>query len=485
MGLLKSVCCFAVVSSLIISSSVWAEGGAHVIEGDIVDVVLNDESSFFYLDAKSYRSQRDGLPIGVFDSGTGGLTVLDAIVNFDRYDNDSHTYRKNGDGVRDFCGESFIYLGDKANMPYGNYSKEGKADLLKEHIIKDVQFLLGNKYYVSGAQRRCRTDKPGVKAVVIACNTATAFGKADIERFMNRSGLDIKVIGVIDAGVRAAFAFVGKDEDASIAVLCTAGTVSSMGYVNALKAQMADMGYTGDIDIFQQAGIGLAGAIDGAAEYIRPDASGVRREYRGPVIANDSHLHRYGFNEAGNSLLTGENVQLNSVGNYIRYHVVTLMEKVRNKGGEKKLKVIILGCTHYPFYTEEFRAELERLYDYRRDDEYVYRPFMAKRIELVDPAPNVANELYVYLVEKGMFARGGVQKSRFYLSVPNVSNANNVIDAAGEFPYRYKYGREAGFIQEYVKRVPFGDECLGADVLERLAEKMPVVYEMIRAQMVR
>ena len=73
--------------------------------------------------------------------------------------------------------ESFIYLADQANMPYGNYSKENKVDLLKEHIIKDTQFLLGNKYYFDSNDASVNTDKQPVKAIVVACNTATAYGK--------------------------------------------------------------------------------------------------------------------------------------------------------------------------------------------------------------------------------------------------------------------------------------------------------------------
>ena len=125
----------------------------------ITDVILNDSESFFYVDTSTYPKNREQLPIGVFDSGTGGLTVLDAIVNFDKYNNADRTFNANGDKKNDFEKENFIYLGDQANMPYGNYSKENKVDLLKEHIIKDVQFLLSNKYYNSADEEAYNTDR--------------------------------------------------------------------------------------------------------------------------------------------------------------------------------------------------------------------------------------------------------------------------------------------------------------------------------------
>ncbi len=103
----------------------------------------------------------------------------------------------------DFLNESFIYLGDKANMPYGEYSGSNNTPLLKEHIIKDAQFLLGNKYYKNQKSDKYNTDKSQIKALVIACNTATAYGKQDIEKFIEESKLDIKVIGVIGAGFEA------------------------------------------------------------------------------------------------------------------------------------------------------------------------------------------------------------------------------------------------------------------------------------------
>ena len=129
---------------------------------DIVSTIIDDSDSFYHLDMVNYPNSDNSLPIGVFDSGTGGLTVLKAIVNYDQNANSSH--QKGSDGQLDFDKESFIYLGDQANMPYGNYSKENKVDLLKEHIIKDAQFLMSNKYYSDGNDTSINTDKKTCKS---------------------------------------------------------------------------------------------------------------------------------------------------------------------------------------------------------------------------------------------------------------------------------------------------------------------------------
>jgi len=219
---------------------------------DITEVILGDTNSFFYLDAQNYPINNPGLPVGIFDSGTGGLAVLEVILNLDRFDNRSHLPVKGGDGYPDFEEEYFIFLADQANMPYGNYSREGKIDLLKEHIVKDAQFLLGNKYYLTHDGPQAQTDKDPVKALVIACNTATAIGKSDIENLIRRANLDLRVIGIIDAGAEAALRLFRKDESGSIAVMATAGTVSSGGYVRTIEQLQKSLEYQAGIQVFSE-----------------------------------------------------------------------------------------------------------------------------------------------------------------------------------------------------------------------------------------
>jgi len=460
-------------------------------EPNIVDTILKQKDSFFYLDAHAYPKQQEGLPVGIFDSGTGGLTVLNAIVQFDQFNNDTLTWSRQGDGQRDFQGESFIYLGDQANMPYGNYSVEGNTDLLREHILKDAQFLLGRRYYRSSDASACRTDKQPVKALVIACNTATAYGKQDVEAFMQRSGLNLKVIGVIDAGVRSALGLLRKDEHGCIGIMATAGTVASGGYVRTLEAMKNALNYQGDITAVQQAGIGLAGAIDGSPDYVAPQANGPRARYQGPsegdvrTKIDMSLLQRYGFDwTRGHMLFAGTqqrpvNIQLNSVENYIAYHLVSLMEKVRQQPQARQLKAIILGCTHYPFHRQAFRKKLESLYNYREHGKYIYRPCMAQSIALVDPALNTAKELFEYLVQARLINNADLSQSEFYISVPNQQNTDIVANAAGRFTYAYKYGRRAAVIQEYVKRVPFSQRTITPEVIQRLSHETPLILELI------
>ena len=459
---------------------------------DIVSTIIEDKDNFYHIDFKSYPNGNKNLPIGVFDSGTGGLTVLKAIVNYD--ENNNGNYQKGSDGEIDFNKEAFIYLGDQANMPYGNYSKESKVDLLNEHIIKDAQFLMSNKYYSDASDTTVNTDKQPVKVLVIACNTATAYGKEYIEEFLKKANSNLKVIGVIDAGVRGTLASLKKDEDAIVGVLATAGTVASKGYRNTLLKFKDEFGYTGNIEVFSQGGVGIAEAVDEDPNYFDKNLKKPRNDYKGPSLGGDVKIDKtlfdiYNFDFDNSKMLCDTEksddctvLQINDAKNYVRYHLVTLMEQIRQSKTSNKLKSIILGCTHYPYMTDELHAILKELYNYKgKGGKYLYRDFMVENIKLIDPAVDTARELHEYLKQESLFSPAGdIKDSEFYISVANKDNTNNVIDEQGRFPYDYKYGRDAHEIQEYVKIVPFSRNNISYDILTRFQEQIPYVYQLMQ-----
>ncbi|MGY6559619.1 MAG: glutamate racemase [Nitritalea sp.] len=451
--------------------------------------MLLEPESPFYLDTKSYRLD-PRQAIGVFDSGTGGLTILDTILEFDGFQNADGS--PGADGLPDFEREAFIYLADQANMPYGNYASEGKSELLLEHILKDAHFLLGNRYVDERGQ--LKTDKPAIKALVVACNTATAYGKEALMTFMERAQLPVHVIGVIDAGVRGALALLNPEEDASVGVFATVGTVKSKGYANTLHAQWQELGAKGTLQVFNQGGLGVAEAVDGESEYIAPGAQSIRSNYRGPAFEHSEHpIERalwevYNFNfEAGGMLCDSPDtddcqiLQLNSTENYVRYHLVSLLEQMRQSPDAAPLRVLLLGCTHYPYLKKEIRQVLGELYAFREGETYRYRHLMAAEIALVDPAENVAEELYAFLHgEQLLHPESAASETAFYISIPNTTLPEVQVDAAGRFPYAYKYGREAGENKAFVQYTPFSPEHISADTYERLAESTPTTAAFIQ-----
>ena len=461
----------------------------------IEDSILTDIKSFYHIDFSKYSQPLQQLPIGVFDSGTGGLTVLDALVNFDEFNNVSKSI--GADGAADFSSEKFIYLADQANMPYGNYNATGKDDVLKEHIIKDFQFLLGDKYYQSGASPSYIANKEQVKAIVIACNTATAYGYEKAVSFLKKTNLDIPIIGVINAATRGTLSFFDKSESGAIAVFATVGTIASGGYERILQQQIAEGNYCGNIQIFNQGGYGLAEAVDGEPDFIRQNSYAPQQAYRGPSLENSDYridkalLKVYNFRKEGNSLLCDNQnvedcsiIQLNNAENYVRYHLVSLLEKMRKSKNAQPLKAIVLGCTHYPYLIKEINMVFNELKKYKaKNGEYVYKHLIGEGLHIIDPSIYVAQELYLALQTKQLFNTNKqplLQQSEFYISVPNLTNSNVKLDSAGRFTYNYKYGRREGEIQEYVKSVPFDRKNISAETLKRLETMIPNTYKLIQ-----
>lgn len=459
----------------------------------IEQAILVDTSSFYYMNFGRYQSDGAQLPIGVFDSGTGGLTVLDAIVRFDAYSNTNQT--SGSDGQVDFGKERFIYLADQANMPYGNYHSEQKTDLLIEHIIKDVHFLLSDRYYPDAKANQLLGQKQQIKALVIACNTATAYGKESVEAFLRKAGVNIPVIGVIDAGARGALDVFDQAENGSIGVFATVGTIASKGYERTILRIKNERGYSGDIQVYNQGGHGLAEAVDEEPDFIDHQSSSPRSNYRGPALNHPDYaidkalmdVYAFDFTD-GNMLCDGKSardcniLQLNSTENYVRYHLVSLMEQLRKHTNVRPLKALLLGCTHYPYLTDEIHKVLGELYNYQRDGKYIYRPFMNKEVVLIDPAENVSHELHAYLHDNRLFnPSGNLTGSEFFISVPNPYNPVVKTDNRGRFTYDYKYGRNAGEIQEYVKVVPFSNTNIPIEVVDRMQLTIPETFKLISA----
>lgn len=137
-------------------------------------------------------------PVGVFDSGVGGLTVAREIM-------------------RQIPNEKIIYFGDTARVPYGNKSKE----TITKFSRQIVRFLQGQQ----------------VKAIVVACNTASAYALDEIEK-----EIDIPMIGVVKPGAKVA---AEATKNGRIGVIGTEGTIGShiySTYINEMNPDILVLG---------------------------------------------------------------------------------------------------------------------------------------------------------------------------------------------------------------------------------------------------
>ena len=437
----------------------------------------------------STAQNKSGWPIGVFDSGTGGLTVLEAMLTLDAFNNE--TGQPGADGKPDFDREYFQYLADQANMPYGNYAAENKTKLLQEHVIKNMDFLMKQQYehQVNGQQQ-----KQGVKMLVLACNTATAFALPEVKAFVQSSGADLPVVGVINAGVKAALAYQQKNNRGAIGVFATAGTVASDGYPRTIREMAARLGMPEPV-IVSQGGYGLADAIDRDYSFFDAEAKGYRKDYKGPSLSSQQYridtalLNIYRFNAENNKLLCEYDdkgkcldIQLNDPENYVRYHLVSLLEKMRATGIKTPMNTLILGCTHYPFMRDTIRSVLKELYNLKLRGEFVYRSVLAEYVELVDPAVETAKEAYLEMRKLVLMNAGGKQDNRFFITVPNKQLSEVQLQPDGWFTYAYKYGRKEGANKNYVLFTPFDRQNISAATYERLRAVLPAVYSHIKLQ---
>jgi len=135
------------------------------------------------------KHNNNNMPIGLFDSGIGGLSVLKQFIRFLPY-------------------EQYIYLGDTARVPYGNKSSE----TVQEYSRQCTKFLL---------------DK-GVKLIVVACNTASSIALEQVKQVADVPIIDM-ITPVAGAALRAT-------HNANIGVIGTRATISSDAYANAIKS---------------------------------------------------------------------------------------------------------------------------------------------------------------------------------------------------------------------------------------------------------
>jgi glutamate racemase len=373
--------------------------------------------------AADYRGDLRDLPIGVFDSGVGGLTVLEALKAHDRHHN--VTGADGPDGVPDFAGERFVYFGDQANMPYGNYSAVGRTDFLRELVLRDALFLLG--------RRQARGDKPPVKAIVIACNTATAYGLEDLRAAVKAWGLPVIVVGVVEAGAQG-LAETAEGAQGGVAVLATVGTCASNAYPKAIAK------VTGR-PVRQLGSASLAAAIEGDPSVKTP------------------------------------------IRDIIRADVGAFLKSAADDDAAP-IDTLMLGCTHYPLVADEIAAAFA--YWREQPDAAGRKPYaalVAPKLKQVNPAAWTAESLWRSLHGAKMMAvaqpKGG---DHFFLSVANPAWNGVGLAADGTLTYEYKYGRSPGQVgREDTINVPMTTQSLPGATAGLVRERLPLTWRSLQA----
>lgn len=204
------------------------------------------------------QAEGDDRPIGMFDSGFGGLTVARAFIDLLPH-------------------EDLVYIGDTGRYPYGP-RQQSEVAVFAHQITRHL------------------LDDHDVKAVIVACNTASA---AALESL--RAEYDVPVLGVIDAGVRS---LVAATRSGRVGVVGTVGTIASGAYQAAVAATCAKVTLT-------------CAACPGFVEFVE----------RGESDSDQVHV---------------------------------LAERLLAPIAEAEVDTLLLGCTHYPYLARTITDVLGR-----------------------------------------------------------------------------------------------------------------------------
>ncbi len=245
-------------------------------------------------------------PIGIFDSGLGGLTIYNEIHNLLPHEN-------------------IIYLADSRNAPYGGKSKEQIIEI----SVKNTEFLL----------------KKGCKLIVVACNTAST----NAVKYL-REHYQVPIIRVQPAIKPAAL----NSKTKVVGMLATKGTLES-----ELLFETAQRFATG-VKVVEQVGEGLVSLIeDGQME--SPEMTRLLKKYVEPMM-------------------------------------------------EHNIDQLVLGCTHYPFLTEQIKE------------------ITGESVQIVDSGEAIARQTRVILKEEGLLNEDQHEGKRVFYSNKNVQVLQDMLD---------------------------------------------------------
>ena len=442
----------------------------------IAQKALTDTASVYYIDADSYPQDISGLPIGVLDCSVNGFEVVERLLTLDRFDN--ITGKPEPDGIIDFGGENIQFLSDRANGPYGGY------------ILSNTIFLMSDDFFnLAGDEYRSGFKEP-VKMIIVSSPVADLRVLPDINNFLEQSGTGVKAIGVVEAGIREAVSDVDEDGNLCVGVLFAPDGVSSIEYESMIRKSVGNTG--GKVQVLNQEAVGLDAAIKGDTAYVDTTAVVARDSYAGPVAGvsynniDMSLFDRYGFDTQDNALLyvrKGDlsGVQLNSVENYARFHLVSMIERHRRSGSRVPISSIILADGSYAQIRDILEEVMEELYNYRRGGIYLYRSVISPDFRFIDPAECAAAEAYKVLRnDRNLALRGELTRLESFITMPSASLPEDALNPDGTMKDDYKYGRQCGSEDLTTKVVPFAPRYVTPEIMNYIERNNSEVYSLIR-----
>ncbi|HIZ87057.1 MAG TPA: hypothetical protein IAC03_02725 [Candidatus Coprenecus pullistercoris] len=470
--------------------SCGSEGG-HESLNPIAEKALNDTASVYYNDFSAYRRDISALPVGVFGCGVNSFGVTEELLAIDCFDNITGALRP--DGIADFGGENIQLLTDLANGPYEGYVSSGNVDYLQEQVLRNALFLMGGSYYNLVEDEYRSGYKEPVKLIIVSSPTADLYGMSVLDAFLKESGTGVKAVGVTEAAVKEAVSDIDEEGHLCVGVMYPPDGVSSIEYEKMIRQMAASKNQSADrIQILNQEAVGLAAAINGDTAYVDTVATAARSSYAGPVTGisynniDISLFDRYGFETSGHALLyarrgTLSGVQLNSVENYVRFHLVSMIERHRRSGSTVPISSIILVDPGYSQAVDIMRQVVDELYNFKRGGVYLYRNSISPDVKFINPAESAVMEAYRILRQDNHLAlRGEKTELMPFVSMPSGSLSADALNADGSMKDSFKFGRQSGTEDISTKVVPFAPGYVGEDLLNYVGRNSSRTFSMIR-----
>jgi Uncharacterized protein related to glutamine synthetase len=251
---------------------------------------------------------------------------------------------------------------------------------------------------------------------------------------LSAAGCDIRMIGVIDAGVAAALQDIPDKGHFAVGVMSNSVTLESRIY----SREIAD--------------------------------SAAARKVRIDLVEQDC-----------GSLDAAINVGSDSASAKAKSAFKELVDKYLATGPSVPMKCVILGSTHLPFVMDALNEELDELRNFRdKDDRAVYREIIADDFVFIDPSEYTAMACYNYLRSHKLLSLSSKKQTLCtYLSVPSYKLPEGCVDTFGNLTYNFKYGRQVGTEEVTTKQVPLSATRMDIESFSAIHGRLPHAYSMI------
>ncbi len=366
----KRVRCGKAVVLGLLGSLLWLAGGCGNAREEeperlpVINEILNDTNSVWYLDTASFPDDRRMLPIGVFGTEKDDITAIEVLLGFDQFDN--ITGKPGSDGISDFAGEYFDFV-----------CRPAANDSVRIDMIRNIAVMF-----------RGKGDRPPVKALVVAGNPVSVMAYEDIQELIRAGDLGVVATSVLQAGIDKTLDYVHRfhserNKRITVGVIGSEISLALNAYdIMNEEVEVVFQGFTPD-------------SLPSLNNTLYPLDRNLIRAYH-------FDYSRSGMNYRGSRYNPGV-MEVNSIENAVRYAITSLVNQLL-LGSHPPLKYILTGENTSSRYPVIIKEQLTFLRNFRQNNRYIYRHLIDPEVVLVNPREEAAGILYKALRDKRLAA---------------------------------------------------------------------------------